>query len=101
VKPRWYITTRDFDFHEWTPQIGLPEGPYIGWRKLLKAARRLATMGYSGLSDVSVLVFSIECSATGRVRRRGGTFAAESMKRYRAFLQGLDEPATLFPEGPP
>ncbi len=46
MKPKYCVTTWDFDLQQYTPQIGVRTGPYSLWG-LRKAVRKLRSMGYS------------------------------------------------------
>jgi len=54
---RYYVTTWDAELQQFTPQIGVPEGPYTLWG-LRRALRQLQDMGYetTKAGGVSVLV---------------------------------------------
>lgn len=60
----FYVYTRDWELHKWTPQIGVPVGPYTQFG-LRKALRQLQNLGYDTTreSGVSVLVERIDKEA--------------------------------------
>lgn len=57
VKQKYRVTTWDIERQDWTPQSGVPTGPYTLFG-LRKALRKLRSMGYdvSRRGGVSVLV---------------------------------------------
>jgi len=56
MKARYYVTTWDYEKHDFTPQKGVRTGPWSLWG-LRKAIRKLRDLGYSaGRQDASVYV---------------------------------------------
>lgn len=59
---KYFIETWDGNLEEFTPQKGVPRGPYTKWG-LRKAIRKLRKLGYSadysrGVGDPSVSIYS-------------------------------------------
>lgn len=54
---RYYVTTWDTDMQEFTPQIGVLEGPYslMGLRRALRALRELGYPARHGDPSVQVV----------------------------------------------
>ncbi len=60
MNPGYYVETYDFDLEEYTPQLGVPHGPYRLFQ-LRTALRKLRDLGYQAdRQDFNIYVFRLE-----------------------------------------
>jgi hypothetical protein len=67
---RYYVETWDYNLEQFTPQIGVPHGPYTLWR-LRDAIRQLRDLGYMATKeDPAVLIYCTTHQPLSTIRHR-------------------------------